>query len=134
MKVLFFNPEQYLDFENEPSNYQCRLPILNCGLPIEPVDHVYQRDLRSDGREAMDRAALAAVDAARPERRGVFGDLGAREPVAARPRRHAPPRGAGRVGALGQLDRAHRRRGGNGLPTATFWWFATACTATSGAG
>jgi hypothetical protein len=67
MKVLFFNPEQYVDFENEPSNLQCRLPILNCGAVTRSVDHIYQRDLRADGRAAMDRRALETVAAFRPD-------------------------------------------------------------------
>lgn len=67
MRVLFFNPEQYVDFENEPSNFQCRAPILNCGLVAAHRDHVYQRDLRTDGRAAMDRRALAAVAEFRPD-------------------------------------------------------------------
>ncbi|HEY0838530.1 MAG TPA: glycosyltransferase [Azospirillum sp.] len=67
MKILFFNPEQYVDFENEPSNVQLRLPILRCGLDIEHRDHVYQRDLRAHGRAEMDRRALMAVADFRPD-------------------------------------------------------------------
>lgn len=67
MKVLFFNPEQYVVFENEPSNVQLRLPILNCGAVTGYYDHVYQRDLRADGRAAMDRRALEAVANIRPD-------------------------------------------------------------------
>lgn len=67
MRVLFFNPEQYVPFEQEPSNVQLRLPILNCGAVSGHRDHVYQRDLRSAGREAMDRRALEAVAAFRPD-------------------------------------------------------------------
>lgn len=67
MKVLFFNPEQYVPFENEPSNVQLRLPILNCGAVTGHHDHVYQRDLRSAGRAAMDRRALEAAAAVRPD-------------------------------------------------------------------
>lgn len=67
MRVLFFNPEQYVDFENEPSNVQLRLPILNCGLVTDHRDHVYQRDLRADGRVAMDAAALRVVAGTRPD-------------------------------------------------------------------
>jgi len=61
LKILFFNPEQYLDFENEPSNYELRLPILNCGLPIEHRDYIYQRVLRAEGREEMNKKALQEV-------------------------------------------------------------------------
>ncbi|WP_448207980.1 glycosyltransferase family protein [Azospirillum sp. sgz302134] len=67
MKILFFNPEQYVHFENEPSNVQLRLPILNCGLDIAHRDHVYQRDLKAHGRAEMDRRALAAVAEFRPD-------------------------------------------------------------------
>lgn len=72
MKILFFNPEQYVDFLDEPSNIQLRLPILHCGLDIEARDFVYQRPLRAagggeTGRAAMDRAALEAVAVFRPD-------------------------------------------------------------------
>lgn len=67
MKVLFFNPEQYVAFENEPSNVQLRLPILNCGAVTGHRDHVYQRDLRAAGRAAMDFHALEVVAEARPD-------------------------------------------------------------------
>lgn len=67
LRILFFNPEQYVPFEHEPSNIQCRLPILNCGLEIEKFDHVYQRALRAEGFSAMEREALAAVDAVKPD-------------------------------------------------------------------
>src|SRR5689334_19871439 len=67
MKILFFNPEQYVDFSDEPSNYQLRLPILNCGLPIEHRDHAYQRDLRADGVQAMNERALAAARQFQPD-------------------------------------------------------------------
>jgi hypothetical protein len=67
MKILFFNPEQYVDFSDEPSNYQLRLPILNCGLPIEHRDHAYQRDLRSDGVQAMNERAFAAAREFQPD-------------------------------------------------------------------
>ncbi len=67
IRILFFNPEQYVHFEQEPSNVQCRLPILHCGLEFEATDHVYQRALRAEGRAAMEREALAAVEAAKPD-------------------------------------------------------------------
>ncbi len=67
MRVLFFNPEQYVDFADEPSNVQLRLPILNCGLVTAHHDHIYQRDLRAHGRPAMERRALDAVAAFRPD-------------------------------------------------------------------
>ena len=58
MKILFFDPEQYVTFENEPSNYELRLPIINCGLVTSYKDFVYQRVLRSEGRKAMNEQAL----------------------------------------------------------------------------
>jgi hypothetical protein len=67
MRILFFNPEQYVDFADEPSNVQLRLPILHCGLPIEHRDVVYQRRLRAEGRAAMDREALAQAADFRPD-------------------------------------------------------------------
>lgn len=67
IRILFFNPEQYVPFEHEPSNIQCRLPILHCGLDLEPHDHIYQRTLRAGGPAAMEREALAAVDEVKPD-------------------------------------------------------------------
>lgn len=64
---MFFNPEQYVDFDNEPSNIQLRLPIIHCGLSILHRDYVYQRNLRMYGRAEMDRRALEAVQAFRPD-------------------------------------------------------------------
>jgi glycosyltransferase involved in cell wall biosynthesis len=61
VKILFFNPEQYVDFEKEPSNYELRLPILNCGVVTSHRDYVYQRILRSEGRQAMNERALQEV-------------------------------------------------------------------------
>lgn len=61
IKLLFFNPEQYLDFENEPSNYELRLPILNCGIVTSYRDYIYQRVLRAEGRDAMNKRALQEV-------------------------------------------------------------------------
>jgi hypothetical protein len=61
MKILFLNPEQYFDFEKEPSNLELRLPILNCGLKIRHRDHIYQRDLRSHGRQEMNEAVWRQV-------------------------------------------------------------------------
>lgn len=56
IRILFLNPEQYFDFEKEPSNLELRLPILNCGLKIRHCDHIYQRDLRSHGQQEMNEA------------------------------------------------------------------------------
>ena len=67
MKVLFFNPEQYVDFENEPSNYQIRLPFLKSCAITQHRDFVYQRVLRADGVDAMNAAALAEVAAFKPD-------------------------------------------------------------------
>lgn len=67
LRVLFLNPEQYVDFENEPSNFQLRLPILHCGLAITHHDHVYQRDLRAAGRAEMDRRVLDAAAVFEPD-------------------------------------------------------------------
>jgi spore maturation protein CgeB len=67
MRVLFLNPEQYVDFENEPSNYQVRLPALNSGMISEHVDFVYQRIFRKSGAAAMNEAALKAQHDFRPD-------------------------------------------------------------------
>ena len=67
MKVLFLDPEQYVDFENEPSNYQLRLPFLNAGPITNHCDFVYQRVLRAQGRDAMNAAAIAEFEKFRPD-------------------------------------------------------------------
>lgn len=66
MKILFFSPEQYVDFKDEPSNYQLRLPMLNCGLVTAHRDYIYQRVLRSEGRDAMNAKALQEVKEFKP--------------------------------------------------------------------
>ncbi len=67
MRVLFLNPEQYVSWENEPSNYELRLPILNCGAVTEHNDYCYQRKLRATGREEVEREVLAMVEAFKPD-------------------------------------------------------------------
>ena len=67
MRVLFFPTEQYVSFEDEIFNDHVRLPVLHCGAVTEAHDYVFQRVLRRDGREAMNRGALAAVEAFRPD-------------------------------------------------------------------
>ncbi len=67
MKILFFNIEHYLPFEQESQNYQARLPIIHCGQDIEYRDHVHQRDLIKFGRDVTEEKALAAVDDFKPD-------------------------------------------------------------------
>ena len=61
IRILFLNPEQYFDFEKEPSNLELRLPILNCGLKIRHRDHIYQRDLRAHGHQEMNNAVWRQI-------------------------------------------------------------------------
>ena len=67
MKLLFLNPEQYVDFENEPSNYQIRLPLLNSGLVSEYKDFVYQRSFKSSGKAIMNKDALIIFHEFKPD-------------------------------------------------------------------
>ena len=67
MKLLFLNPEQYVDFENEPSNYQVRLPVLNSGLVSGYKDFVYQRSFKSSGRAVMNKDALIIFHKFKPD-------------------------------------------------------------------
>ncbi|MBI4663444.1 MAG: glycosyltransferase family 1 protein [Verrucomicrobia bacterium] len=67
MRVLFLNPEQYVSWEDEPSNYELRLPILNCGVVTDHRDYCYQATLRKDGKDRMNREILALVDGFQPE-------------------------------------------------------------------
>jgi predicted O-methyltransferase YrrM len=67
MKIFFLNPEQYVNWENEPSNYQLRLLIINCGIVTEYKDFVYQRVFRSEGRDVMHSKLLQEVFDFRPD-------------------------------------------------------------------
>jgi spore maturation protein CgeB len=67
MKVLFLNPEQYVDFKNEPSNYQVRLPALNSGMIGEHRDFIYQRVFQKSGAAAMNEAALKVHQDFKPD-------------------------------------------------------------------
>ena len=57
MRILFFPHEQYLPFEYEASNFEVRLPAINCGLITDSETFVYQRVFRSQGREEMNKQA-----------------------------------------------------------------------------
>jgi len=57
VRVLFFPHEQYLPFEYEASNFEVRLPAINCGLITDSETFVYQRIFRSHGREEMNKQA-----------------------------------------------------------------------------
>jgi len=67
MRILFLNPEQYVSFEEEPSNYELRLPILNCGAVTAHRDYVYQRVLRTEGRKVMNAGVLREAIEFRPD-------------------------------------------------------------------
>ncbi|HUC92010.1 MAG TPA: glycosyltransferase [Paenibacillus sp.] len=67
MKLLFFNPEQYINYENEPSNFELRLPILHCGAVSDHKDFIYHREYKQHGREEMNRRALYEVQSYRPD-------------------------------------------------------------------
>lgn len=65
--MLFLNPEQYVGWEDEPSNHELRLPILNCGMVREHRDYCYQRVLKAAGRAVMDREILTLVEEFQPD-------------------------------------------------------------------
>lgn len=67
MKVLFLNPEQYVDFENEPSNYQVRLPALGSGVITDHADFAYQRSYKTSGKEVMNEEAINIFNKFRPD-------------------------------------------------------------------
>lgn len=67
MKVLFLNPEQYLSCDLEPSWYELRMPILKCGVVTEQRDFVYQRLVREEGHESMQRQLLEEVEDFHPD-------------------------------------------------------------------
>ncbi|MDA0238534.1 MAG: glycosyltransferase [Proteobacteria bacterium] len=66
MRVLFFNHEQYTDFENEAGNIELRLPMLASGVITEFEDYGYQRIQNEQGFEAMIDGALTAVKRFQP--------------------------------------------------------------------
>jgi len=61
IRVLFFNHEQYNNFENEPGNLEVRLPMLASGLIKEHNDFVFQRIKKEIGLGGMIKAATKAV-------------------------------------------------------------------------
>src|SRR5579871_255329 len=67
VKILIFNNEHYVPFEEESQNFLARLPIIHCGLDITVRDHVHQREFRTSGAEAALRSALGAVDEFEPD-------------------------------------------------------------------
>ncbi|HOV90578.1 MAG TPA: glycosyltransferase [Syntrophorhabdaceae bacterium] len=67
MKILFFNPEQYVSFDKEPSNYELRLPIINCGIVSSYYDYIYQRILLNEGSKIMNRKALEIAFDLKPD-------------------------------------------------------------------
>lgn len=60
-------PEDYIDYEKGPLNYEFRVPLLNCGAVSKHRDFVYTRILKSEGKEAMDSAAVQAVHEFEPD-------------------------------------------------------------------
>jgi glycosyl transferase family 1 len=67
IKIIFFNIENYVDFQKESQNFLVRLPIINCGLEIEYRDFMHQRELKKVGREATEKRALALVEEFEPD-------------------------------------------------------------------
>lgn len=67
MRVLFFNHEQYTDFESEAGNLELRLPMLECGKITEHQDYIYQRVQNRLGFDAMIQGALDAVRQFKPD-------------------------------------------------------------------
>ena len=67
IKIVFFNIENYVDFQNESQNYLVRLPIIQCGVSIDYRDFMHQRQLKTIGREATETNALALIDEFQPD-------------------------------------------------------------------
>ena len=67
MRVLFLDPEQYVDFENEAANYEVRLPMLHSGAITAHADFVYQRIFNWHGPLVFHRFTLTEIDAFRPD-------------------------------------------------------------------
>ncbi len=67
MRVLFLDPEQYVDFENEAANYEVRLPMLHSGAVTAHADFVYQRIFNWHGPAVLHRFTLTEVAAFRPD-------------------------------------------------------------------
>jgi hypothetical protein len=80
VRILFLNLENSVDFEKESQNYLLRLPLLDCGLPIEHRDFSHQRILKTKGRRAAEEEALTIVRTFRPHlvvyaHTWLYGDL-----------------------------------------------------------
>lgn len=67
LKIIFFNIENYVDFEKESQNFLVRLPIIHCGIELEYRDFMHQRDLKTLGRDATEKKALALIDEFKPD-------------------------------------------------------------------
>ena len=61
IRVLFFNHEQYTNYENEPGNLEIRLPMLSTGFIKEYRDFIFQRVKKEYGLGGMIHAATDAV-------------------------------------------------------------------------
>ena len=67
MKILFFPHEQYVPYEYEAGNFEVRLPAINCGSVEDSKCFVYQRVLRSHGREIMNNKAWEIAKNYKPD-------------------------------------------------------------------
>ena len=83
MRVLFLNPENYVPFEREASNYEFRMPALRAGGITEHRDFQYQRLFHAHGRAVMERELLREVELYRPDCVFYSGGFGHQCPSAA---------------------------------------------------
>ncbi len=67
MRVLFLNPQQYVHYEQEPSNYELRLPMLRSGMVTDYLDYVYQEVLNEYNYEEMSSQLISRVIDFKPD-------------------------------------------------------------------
>jgi hypothetical protein len=67
MRVLIYDPEQYVDFENDTANLEVRLPLLNSGAVSEHADFVYQRVFVMHGPTVLHSMAVKEALAFKPD-------------------------------------------------------------------
>lgn len=67
IKILFLMPQIYfVDWQEDFTNYELRLPILNCGLEIEHKDICYTKYKRQVERHLLDKEVLETIESFKP--------------------------------------------------------------------
>jgi hypothetical protein len=67
MKVLFLHSGDFGNIDEAPHNHLSRRPVIDCGLPVEPIDMMFH-DVGPDGEvTVLDEQVVELVESIRPE-------------------------------------------------------------------